>query len=111
MLNVKSALIFVPLATVLAMALASGCTKKDTDGNLAVYHVSYPHKDDVKTWDPQNAYDQISLDLVPSVYETLYQYAYLQDTYTPEPLLAADRGDEHRPASEAQRRPHVQSPI
>ena len=78
------------LAGLVVAFSGASCTKKDTDGSLKVYHVSYPHKDDVKTWDPANAYDSISLDVVPSIYETLYQYSYLRDTYTVEPLLAAD---------------------
>lgn len=44
----------------------------------------------MKTWDPVNAYDSVSLDMVPLIYETLYQYAYLSETYQIEPLLAAE---------------------
>lgn len=71
----------------LCLVLAVGCTHKNDDGNLAVFH-SF-EKDDVKTWDPASAYDSVSLDLIPSVYETLYQYTYLSETYRLEPLLAA----------------------
>src|SRR5687767_9484338 len=73
-------------ALVLTVAFA-GCTKKQSDPNLVVFHGF--EKDDVKTWDPANAYDSVSLDLVPSVYETLYQYSYLSEVYKLEPLLAA----------------------
>lgn len=66
----------------------SGCTKKGDDGNLQVYHGSLP--DDIKTLDPANAYDTVSLDALPSIYETLYQYSYLSETYKIVPLLAAD---------------------
>lgn len=71
----------------LILALSVSCTKKDDDSKLTVFHGT--EKDDVKTWDPANAYDSISLDLLPSVIETLYQYTYLSDVYKVEPLLAA----------------------
>jgi oligopeptide transport system substrate-binding protein len=71
-----------------ALGLVSGCTKKVNDGNLQVFYGSQP--DDVKTWDPANAYDSISLEYVPSIYETLYDYDYLSASYKLEPLLAAD---------------------
>ncbi|MGZ3709839.1 MAG: ABC transporter substrate-binding protein, partial [Bdellovibrionota bacterium] len=64
----------------------SGCTHHDNDGNLAVFHTY--EKDDVKTWDPANAYDMVSLDVMPMVMETPYQYTYLSETFKVEPLLA-----------------------
>src|SRR6476620_7142956 len=70
------------------MFLCLACTKKESDSHLSIFHGS--EKDDVKTWDPANAYDSVSLDLLPSVYETLYQYHYLSETYKMEPLLAAE---------------------
>ncbi|MCM2279658.1 MAG: ABC transporter substrate-binding protein [Oligoflexia bacterium] len=77
------------LALALALMLGSaGCSRKESDGNLLVQHESYA--DDIKSLDPANAYDTNSLDIVPSIYETLYQYAYLADTYQLQPLLAAD---------------------
>src|SRR5262249_6146586 len=60
----------------------------EDDGNLMVLHSHL--KDDVKTWDPANAYDSVSLEVAPSILETLYQYAYLTETYKVIPLLAAD---------------------
>jgi len=77
---------------VLGLALASlgssgGCHKKTDDPKLSVFHGFA--KDDVKTWDPANAYDNVSLDLVPSIWETLYQYSYLSEVYRVEPLLAS----------------------
>jgi ABC-type transport system substrate-binding protein len=80
-LSVKA--IFV--ATVFVLSVA--CTKKETDEKISVFRGF--ESDDVKTWDPANAYDSVSLDLVPSVYETLYQYSYLSEVYQLEPLLAA----------------------
>jgi oligopeptide transport system substrate-binding protein len=73
--------------TLLTIALSS-CTSKQGDGNLQVFHGAW--KDDVKTWDPANAYDEITLEYEPSIYETLYQYDYLSSTYKLIPLLAAD---------------------
>ena len=80
---------FLYVATLaVALSISTSCTKKNDDGNLMVLH--FAHSDDVKTWDPANAYDTLSLDVVPEIYETLYQYSYLSDTYKVEPLLAAD---------------------
>lgn len=76
-------------ALTLSLALAgAACTKKEDDGHLQVYHGA--HQDSVKSIDPANAYDSISLDVVPNIYETLYQYDYLAETYRTIPLLAAD---------------------
>ena len=57
------------------------------DGSLSVFHGF--EKDDVKTWDPANAYDSVSSDLVLNIYESLFQYVYLSNVYQVEPLLAA----------------------
>jgi oligopeptide transport system substrate-binding protein len=64
-----------------------GCTQKEDESKLNVFHGS--EKDDVKSWDPAYAYDRVSLDILPSIYETLYQYSYLSVAYKIEPLLAA----------------------
>ncbi|MBI2711544.1 MAG: hypothetical protein HYX41_01600 [Bdellovibrio sp.] len=76
------------LATVFALIVLAqlGCTGHRADQGLAVFHGLV--KDDVKTWDPANAYDTVSSSLVPSIYETLYQYSYLDSVYKIEPLLA-----------------------
>jgi len=78
------------IAAVLALALvasSASCTRShEDDGNLLIYH-GYK-ADDVKTWDPANAYDSVSLDLLPNVVETLYQYEYLTESYRLIPLLA-----------------------
>lgn len=83
--NLKLALL---LALTAALAATSACTSSQDDGNLMVYYGA--HRDDVKTWDPANAYDTISLDVMPAVHESLYQYAYLDQSYKVVPLLAAD---------------------
>src|ERR1700757_3814067 len=71
-----------------SLLAATGCTKKDDEKNLQVFHAA--EQDDIKSWDPATAYDEISLEYAPEVYETLYQYDYLSDTYKIVPLLAAD---------------------
>ncbi len=68
------------------LGFSLSCTRKLEDERLRVFRGF--EKDDVKTWDPANAYDLVSLDLVPLIYETLYQYSYLSDRYELEPLLA-----------------------
>jgi oligopeptide transport system substrate-binding protein len=82
-------------ATVLAFCalLATGigpCSRGGgpSDGDLAVFHGTL--RDDVKTLDPAIAYDEMSWEVLPSVYEQLYQYAYLSETFKVVPLLAAD---------------------
>ena len=45
-------------------------------------------KDDVKSLDPVSCYDMISLDVLPNIVESLYQYRYLDDQLVLEPLLA-----------------------
>ena len=88
----KTKFIHLKLSTLIVSLLfllqCVGCTQKNEDGNLKVFHGF--EKDDVKTWDPVNAYDSVSLDMVPLIYETLYQYSYLSETYRIEPLLAAE---------------------
>jgi ABC-type transport system substrate-binding protein len=69
-------------------AFTAACNPEEDDGNLMVMH--YHLKDDVKSWDPPNCYDSVSLEVTPSVLETLYQYSYLSETYKVVPLLAAD---------------------
>jgi oligopeptide transport system substrate-binding protein len=70
------------LATLFAF---TSCTKKDSShDNILKVAV----KDDIKTLDPANAYDSVSLDILPSIEETLLQYKYLNDESILEPLLA-----------------------
>ncbi len=90
------------LVALAAVSLVSaGCTQsleriagllmggqQDEDGTLTVLRTYLP--DDIKSLDPAEAYDGISLDVVPSIFETLYQLDYLSSTYRVVPLLAAD---------------------
>ncbi|MBC7693622.1 MAG: hypothetical protein H7222_17790 [Methylotenera sp.] len=70
-----------------AVTLLTACTRQADDRSNTFRGVL---KDDVKTLDPANSYDSVSLDVLPMIYETLYQYDYLADTYKVVPLLAAD---------------------
>lgn len=78
----QSALAFV---SVFAMLVAMGCSQKS---NQSANVLRLPLKDDVKTLDPVNAYDSVSLDVLPNIMETLLQYSYLNDQLVLEPLLA-----------------------
>ena len=83
--------ISIRIAVLLAFLVSfSACTRKGgfDDPNLQILH--YAQKDDAKTLDPANSYDSISAEIVPLIYESLYQYDYLSDPYRPIPLLAAD---------------------
>lgn len=77
-------LLFLSMVT----APLAGCTKTEQNSNLTVFHGTLG--DDAKSMDPANAYDSVSLDVVPNIYEALYQYAYLSEEYKIVPLLAAD---------------------
>ncbi len=46
--------------------------------------------DEVQTLDPARASDPVSLELIPSLFETLFEADYASDTYRVRPLLAAD---------------------
>ncbi|MBI3534142.1 MAG: hypothetical protein HY072_01470, partial [Deltaproteobacteria bacterium] len=70
----------------LVLGLLTSCTKKNTDLGLSV--LKRVLSDDIKSLDPANAYDSISLDIVPAIYDTLYQFEYLSYTYKAVPLLA-----------------------
>ena len=72
----------------LSMASFQACTKRVEDERLMVFHGF--ETDDAKTFDPANAYDANTLDVVSNIYETLYEYDYLAETYKLIPLLAAD---------------------
>jgi oligopeptide transport system substrate-binding protein len=77
-------LVFLALFTVTSLVSLNGCTKKEESTNT--FKIAL--KDDVKTLDPANAYDSVSLLVSPNVYETPLQYKYLSDQLELEPLLA-----------------------
>lgn len=84
-MRLPSAILTIGMALLIGL---TGCTRAQEDEKLMIFHGSI--RDQVKSWDPANAYDSISLTVVPLVYETLYEYEYLADTYRLVPLLAAE---------------------
>lgn len=84
----RTKLVLCAFAAAAIGSALSGCSHKNEDENLKV--ITIGERSDMKTFDPANAYDSVSDDIVPSVYESLYQYSYLTDTVQVEPLLAAD---------------------
>lgn len=66
------------------------CTKRDPDEDPKLKILNTTLKDDAHTLDPVAAYDVVSLEIVPAIYETLYQYEYLSSPIRVIPLLAAD---------------------
>ncbi|HUP56384.1 MAG TPA: ABC transporter substrate-binding protein [Bdellovibrionota bacterium] len=44
---------------------------------------------DLQTWDPALAYDETALEVLPAIFETLFQYDYLAENPRLKPLLAA----------------------
>ncbi len=62
-----------------------GCTKKETLNGKVYLTVS---RDNIKSADPTNAYDEVTLDVLQQIYETPYQYNYFADETEVIPLLA-----------------------
>jgi hypothetical protein len=76
---------WIGVTIALCVIALGACTKKEEFvGNFLKIAV----KDDIKTLDPANAYDSVSLDILPSIEESLLQYKYLEDQMVLEPLLA-----------------------
>ncbi|MGE0614744.1 MAG: ABC transporter substrate-binding protein [Bacteriovoracia bacterium] len=83
----KRARSFFALACLTAALLGcSGGSRRDA--HLSTFR--YVQYDDVKNMDPGLAYDSISWDVLPLIYESLFQYSYLDDPYKVVPLIAAD---------------------
>src|SRR4051812_16183377 len=61
------------LMLVLALCAATGCTRSRAPRG-SVLHI--PLKDNVKTSDPTNSYDLVSMEVGGQIYEGLYQYDY-----------------------------------
>jgi len=72
----------------LVLVTLSGCSKKDPDEGLKVFHRILG--DDLKSLDPAIAYDEVSLEILPNIAEALYQYDISSSVYRVVPLLAAD---------------------
>jgi oligopeptide transport system substrate-binding protein len=79
---------WVALLLVGVGVFGSGCTKKDPDAGLSVFHAVI--RDEIKTLDPARAYDEVSLMVLPNVMEALYQYDVTSSDYRIIPQLAAD---------------------
>ncbi len=76
------------LALGMVFAVLTGCSHKNPYEGRPVFRTRIP--DDIKTLDPANAYDQVSLEVLPNIMEALYQYDVVSPTYRVTPLLAAD---------------------
>ncbi len=70
------------------MTTLSSCTRSDPDAGKAVFHRIIG--DDLKSLDPAAAYDEGSLEVLPNIMESLYQYDITSEVYRVVPLLAAD---------------------
>ena len=68
----------------------SACSPSDKDisSNSTEKVLRLALRDDVKTLDPANSYDSVSLTVLPLALESLYQYSYLKRPLQLEPLLA-----------------------
>jgi ABC-type transport system substrate-binding protein len=75
-------------ALLLAFLALCGCHSAREEAGSANLRIA--HEEDVQSWDPAVAYDGASLDVLPGIFETLYQYDYLSEDYRLVPLLASD---------------------
>ncbi len=84
---------FTLITAFLALALSFGCTKKAEDsqvqlapsnGKKVFYHY---RRGEFKSVDPQRQFDEMSAQIVRSVFDTLLQYDYLKRPYTLMPSL------------------------
>ncbi|MCB0342086.1 MAG: hypothetical protein KDD59_07565 [Bdellovibrionales bacterium] len=82
----KAINILIGLSLIFSMGGVLGCRKSSDTSNLKTMRLALG--DDTKTLDPATAYDSVSLDVVPLIYEGLYQYNYDKRPVEPEPLLA-----------------------
>jgi ABC-type transport system substrate-binding protein len=76
------------IAFLFSLSFLVGCTRKATDDATIVFRKII--RDDIKSFDPAVAYDEVSLEVLPNVMETLYQYDITSDVYRVVPLLAVD---------------------
>lgn len=72
---------------VILALIAAGCAGgSNVDGQVFRFTL----RDDMKSLDPANAYDSMSLEVLPNIAEAPYQYDLTKKEYTAIPLLAAD---------------------
>jgi ABC-type transport system substrate-binding protein len=84
------------IATGLGLLAATACTRalpplspgSAEDDAREVVHAAL--EDDLQDWDPALAYDESALEVLPAIYESLYQFEYLSEDLRTTPLLAAD---------------------
>lgn len=75
------------IAFSLLLVGGAACTKKEELKGKIFHTVS---RDNIKSADPTNAYDEVTLDVLQQIYETPYQYNYFADKTEVMPLLAED---------------------
>ena len=78
------------LLTFLTLSL-SGCFSKSEKEAPGEQVFNARLREQVNTLDPAISYDEVSLDIVPNIFETLYQYDYTARPDQIVPLLAADK--------------------
>ena len=76
------------LVAIWTLLLLSSCLKSTRQSKEMQLRV--PLSMDARSLDPAVASDSSSSEVIPSIFETLFQYAYLSDTHRIEPLLATD---------------------
>ncbi len=76
------------LLTVGAALLVSSCGEKPLPAGTSTERVLFGETERIRSFDPAKAGDVASALAIARIYETLYQYAYLERPYRLEPLLA-----------------------
>ena len=82
----RSVFLILPIFYFLSACTLQENTSLGEQGEKKVLHLAL--RDNAKTLDPANAYDSISLTVLPLALESLYQYSYLERPVRLEPLLA-----------------------
>ncbi len=75
------------LLLIIPMLILPSCSSNRNKYNGKKF-IQVPLSDDAKTLDPANAFDTISLSVMPLALESLYQYSYFKRPMQLEPLLA-----------------------
>jgi peptide/nickel transport system substrate-binding protein len=79
---------FILLLLSAFMIFSFSCAKKDASDNDGIMKMNVPLRLEIKGLDPAQANDLYTHTVISQVYESLFQYSYLERPFKVEPLLA-----------------------
>lgn len=85
--------IFAMFASLLTAFSGCGWMSNPYVGEEGLMVLHHAHSQDPKGLDPVRTSDSLTVGLVSQIYDSLYQYAYLERPFKLEPALAADMAD------------------